>query len=225
MQLRRRSEREYPEGSVLCEWPKKVIAFRESFHGRTSGRWPSPIIQKIVSPFNSGHGSGVRSLRPSEYFPQTLPQHRRRYCWYPGCRQYPRVPDDEFLRAIEKLCAANGSFADPDEIQSSYGRTGKFFAHQYAGIKPAIIPTAKAWVTVSPIGGVFFDPIFIQTRGAACSALHSVVLYLAAAAGLAVPGGDGKRKSRMINAAHRGEQIIKTLHHFPMLRIHTAGAD
>lgn len=60
-----------------------------------------------------------------------------------------RMVDDDFLRRLSEVAAATGTLLIADEIQSGYGRTGKFFAHQHAGIRPDIITSAKALRTDS----------------------------------------------------------------------------
>lgn len=195
---------------------KKVIAFRKAFHGRTSGAVAITDNPKIVSPFNSGHEVVFVPLNDLNTFREALTADIAAVI-IEGIQGVGgiQVPDDEFLRAIEKLCTANGSLLILDEIQSGYGRTGKFFAHQYAGIKPAIITTAKGMGNGFPIGGVLIHPSIKPWSGMLGTTFGGN--YLAAAAGLAVLEVMEK-ENLMINAAHRGEQIIKALHHFPMLQ-------
>jgi len=71
-----------------------------------------------------------------------------------GCR----VPEPVFLKAASQLCEKYGVVLILDEIQSGYGRSGKFFAHQYADIKPDIISVAKGMGNGFPIGGILISP-------------------------------------------------------------------
>ena len=67
-------------------------------------------------------------------------------------------PTDDFMQNLRKLCDRYGAVLILDEIQSGYGRTGRFFAHQYSGIKADIITTAKGMANGFPIGGVLISP-------------------------------------------------------------------
>lgn len=68
------------------------------------------------------------------------------------------VPNDAFLQKIEELCNRYGALMILDEVQSGYGRTGKFFAHQYAGVKPHLITVAKGMGNGFPVAGVLISP-------------------------------------------------------------------
>ncbi|MDQ3016182.1 MAG: aminotransferase class III-fold pyridoxal phosphate-dependent enzyme, partial [Bacteroidota bacterium] len=69
-----------------------------------------------------------------------------------------QIPDPGFLQKIASLCRNKGALLILDEIQSGYGRTGKFFAHQYAGIIPDMITVAKGMGNGFPVGGVLISP-------------------------------------------------------------------
>jgi acetylornithine/N-succinyldiaminopimelate aminotransferase len=94
------------------------------------------------------------------------------------------LPGDSFLQHIEKKCEAHQSLLILDEIQSGYGRTGKFFAHQYSGIKPHLITTAKGMGNGFPIGGLFIHPDIRPWSGMLGTTFGGN--YLASVAGLAV---------------------------------------
>jgi acetylornithine aminotransferase len=95
-----------------------------------------------------------------------------------------QMPTDSFLQFLEKKCAENNSLLILDEVQSGYGRTGKFFAHQHAGIKPHFITTAKGMGNGFPIGGVLIHPDIKPWSGMLGTTFGGN--YLAAVAGLAV---------------------------------------
>jgi acetylornithine aminotransferase len=95
-----------------------------------------------------------------------------------------QVPDDSFLKHLEKKCQHNGSLLILDEIQCGYGRTGKFFAHQHAGIEPHLITTAKGMGNGFPIGGLFIHPDIKPWSGMLGTTFGGN--YLASVAGLAV---------------------------------------
>jgi acetylornithine aminotransferase len=94
------------------------------------------------------------------------------------------IPEYGFLQSASKLCEKYDVVFILDEIQSGYGRSGKFFAHQYAGIRPDMITTAKGMGNGFPIGGVLISPKFAPKHGMLGTTFGGN--YLACAAGLAV---------------------------------------
>jgi acetylornithine aminotransferase len=90
----------------------------------------------------------------------------------------------EFFQALEKACKANDVVLILDEVQSGYGRSGKFFAHQHHGINPDIVTTAKGMGNGFPIGGVLISPKFKASYGLLGTTFGGS--HLACAAGIAV---------------------------------------
>ena len=76
-----------------------------------------------------------------------------------------QIPETAFLQGLESICKQTGTVLILDEIQSGYGRSGKFFAHQHAGIRPGLITTAKGMGNGYPIGGVLIGPEFEASYG------------------------------------------------------------
>jgi acetylornithine aminotransferase len=76
-----------------------------------------------------------------------------------------QVPDNQFLQSLSRLCSETDTVLILDEIQSGYGRSGLFFAHQYAGIRPDIITVAKGIGNGFPMGAVLISPKFWPTYG------------------------------------------------------------
>ena len=76
-----------------------------------------------------------------------------------------QVPGEDFLQQLRKLTIRYGVVLILDEIQSGYGRTGKFFAHQWAGIKPDLITVAKGIANGFPFSGVLISPMFAARKG------------------------------------------------------------
>ncbi len=138
---------------------KRVIAFDKAFHGRTSGAVAATDNPKIVSPFNAGHDIVFCSLNDERAVSQALDGTVAAVI-VEGIQGVGgiRMPHDSFLKFLEQECAENGSMLILDEVQSGYGRTGKFFAHQYAGIKPHLITTAKGMANGFPVGGLLIHP-------------------------------------------------------------------
>ena len=118
------------------------------------------------------------------------------------------VPDDDFLRGIASLCEQYGTMLILDEIQSGYGRTGDFFAHQNADIKPDLITVAKGMGNGFPIGGVLVRPDIQASYGLLGTTFGGN--HLASAAGLAVL--DVIDKEDLVNRTkHLGEWLIQQL--------------
>ena len=86
----------------------------------------------------------------------------------------------------DQLCKENGAFLILDEVQSGYGRSGKFFAHQYSSVKPDIITIAKGMGNGFPIGGVLIAPHINAKHGMLGTTYGGN--HLACAAGVAVLG-------------------------------------
>ena len=163
----------------------RVIAFKGAFHGRTSGAVATTDNPKIVSPFNAGHlvsfleydlQAVIEVLRGGDVCAVIVEPIQ-------GVGGVISPPDD-FLMGLSLVCGAHGALLIADEVQSGYGRSGKFFAHQHAGIRPDIITTAKGMGNGFPIGGVLISPKFKASYGLLGTTFGGN--HLACAAGLAV---------------------------------------
>ncbi len=119
-----------------------------------------------------------------------------------------RMVDDDFMRRLRKLCTATGTLLILDEIQSGYGRTGRFFAHQYTGIRPDIITCAKGIANGFPMGAVLIAPSIPAVKGMLGTTFGGN--HLACAAAIAVI--DALEGEAMIaNAAAEGEYLMEEL--------------
>jgi acetylornithine/N-succinyldiaminopimelate aminotransferase len=186
-----------------------VIAFKKAFHGRTSGAVAATDNPRIVAPFNAGHEIIFVPMNDETSFSQALGRDVAAVI-IEGIQGVGgiQVPDDSFLQFLEKKCAENGSLLILDEIQSGYGRTGKFFAHQHAGIKPHLITTAKGMGNGFPIGGLFIHPDIKPWSGMLGTTFGGN--YLASVAGLAVL--EVMEKENLIqNAAKMGSYLLDRL--------------
>ena len=164
---------------------KRVIAFKGGFHGRTSGAVAATDNPKIVAPFNAGH---VVSFL--EYDLQAVIEVLR---GGDVCAVIVEpiqgvggiiMPPDEFLVGLSLVCGAHGALLIADEVQCGYGRSGKFFAHQWAGIRPNIISVAKGMGNGFPIGGILIAPQYKASYGLLGTTFGGN--HLACAAALAV---------------------------------------
>lgn len=134
---------------------KKIIAFKKSFHGRTSGAVAVTDNPKIVSSFNAGHDVIFLPMNDEQAFLEATGDDVAAVI-IEGIQGVGgiQLPEDSFLVFLEQQCQKRNILLILDEIQSGYGRTGKFFAHQYAGIKPHLITMAKGMGNGFPVGGV-----------------------------------------------------------------------
>lgn len=188
---------------------KKVIAFRKAFHGRTSGAVAATDNPKIVAPFNAGHDISFLPFN-DETALKGVSGNEVAAVIIEGIQGVGgiQVPDDSFLKTLQSWCATNGAMLILDEIQSGYGRTGRFFAHQHAGIKPHLITTAKGMGNGFPMGGVFIHPDIKPWSGMLGTTFGGN--YLAAVAGLAVLEVIENEKL-VDNAREVGEYVLKAL--------------
>lgn len=146
---------------------RKVIAFNRSFHGRTSAAVRVTDNPKIVAPINEGFEVEFPALNDIKSVRKSLKKKDVCAVIIEGIQGVGgiRIPDIEFLKALSDECKATGTMLILDEVQSGYGRSGKFFAHQYAGIRPDLITMAKGMGNGFPIGGVLISPAFEASHG------------------------------------------------------------
>ena len=138
----------------------KVLAFRKAFHGRTSGAVAATDNPKIQAPFNETANIVFAPLNDIETVEAELAKGDFAAVIIEGLQGVAGIyePTREFMHALRELCDKYGCVLILDEIQSGYGRTGKFFAHQHYDVKADIITTAKGMANGFPIGGVLINP-------------------------------------------------------------------
>ena len=146
---------------------KKILAFSKAFHGRTSGAVAATDNPKIQSPFNISDNVTFVPLNDLEAVKRELSSKEYAAVIIEGIQGVAGIhlPEDNFLRELEKECKQTGTLLILDEIQSGYGRTGKFFAHQYAGIHPDIITSAKGIANGFPFAAVLINPEIKAQKG------------------------------------------------------------
>jgi len=145
----------------------RVIAYGKAFHGRTSAAVEVTDNPKIVSPIND---NGHVTFLPLNDIDATINELKKGdVCAViiEGIQGVGgiRIPSDDFLRVLRQKCDQYGAVLILDEIQSGYGRSGKFFAHQYSGIRPDIITVAKGIANGFPMGGALISPKFTPEYG------------------------------------------------------------
>ena len=164
---------------------KKIIAFSKAFHGRTSLAVACTDNPAIVAPVNENNNTTFLPLNDINAFDQVVNDE---VCCViiEGIQGVAgiQVPEKQFLQYVSQRCTELGIVLILDEVQSGYGRTGKFFAHQHAGIQPDIITVAKGMGNGFPIAGVLIAP-HIQPKKEMLGTTFGGN-YLACAAGLAV---------------------------------------
>ena len=138
----------------------RVLAFRKAFHGRTSGAVAATDNPKLRAPFNSTGNITFVPLGDIQAVEHELASREYAAVIIEGIQGVAGIyePDDEFLRGLRSLCDKYGTKLILDEIQSGYGRSGMFFAHQRSGVRADIITTAKGMANGLPIGGVLISP-------------------------------------------------------------------
>ena len=196
---------------------KKILAFSHSFHGRTSGAVAATDNPKIVSPFNATDNVEFCELGDIETAREKLSSKEFAAAIIEGIQGVAgiRVPDDEFLRQLRTLTKETGTLLILDEIQSGYGRSGKFFAHQYAGIRPDIITCAKGIANGFPMGAVLISPAIEARKGMLGTTFGGN--HLACAAAIAVL--EVMEQENLIeNAAETGEYLLNELKRIPALK-------
>ena len=195
----------------------RIIAFKEAFHGRTSGTVAVTDNPSVQSPFNKGHEVVFIDLNDIEAVEKEISNNDVAAVIIEGIQGVAGIfqPTDIFLKQLNSLCKTNNVPLILDEIQSGYGRTGKFFAHQYADIKPDIITTAKGMGNGFPIGGVLISPEFEAKKGMLGTTFGGN--HLACAAAIAVLDVI-KEESLVDNAFKMGEYLQLELNKVPAVK-------
>lgn len=189
---------------------KKVIAFKGAFHGRTSAAVEATDNPSIVSPINANDNVIFLPLNDEQAFEEAITQNEICAVIVEGIQGVGgiRIPTSIFLRKLSAFCEASGAVLILDEVQSGYGRTGEFFAHQYAGIRPDIITIAKGMGNGFPVAGVLIHPKFKAKHGLLGTTFGGS--YLACAAAISVL--DIIKEEKLVqNAAEVGEYLMSKL--------------
>jgi acetylornithine/N-succinyldiaminopimelate aminotransferase len=167
---------------------KKIIAFRKSFHGRTSLAVAATDNKSIVAPVNETENIIFLPFNDVEALKETFDNNASEIAAVIiECIQGVggiNIATNEFLQAIRKYCSEKGALLIADEVQCGYGRTGKFYAIDHAGINADIYTMAKGMGNGFPIGGILIAPHIPAKHGLLGTTFGGN--HLACAAGLAV---------------------------------------
>ena len=195
----------------------RVISFSKAFHGRTSLAVEVTHNPKIIAPINNcGHVTYL-PLNDIEAMKAELSKGDVCAVIIEGIQGVGgiQLPTDEFMQALRQTCTEHNTVLILDEIQSGYGRSGKFFAHQYNGIKADIITVAKGIGNGFPMAGVLISPMFTPVYGQLGTTFGGN--HLACSAALAVL--DVIEQENLIeNAAQVGNFLITELKKFPQIK-------
>lgn len=191
------------------------IAYSGAFHGRTSGAVALTDNPKIVAPCNAREDFHILPWGDLDATEEALKTNTIAGIIIEGIQGVGgiQVPSAEFLQGISSLAKKHEAKLILDEVQSGYGRTGRFFAHQWVdGIMPDLITMAKGMGNGFPIGGLLISPDFKATHGLLGTTFGGN--HLACAAGLAVLEVL-EAENLQAKALELGEKLIEELKQIP----------
>lgn len=165
---------------------KKIISYKKGFHGRTSAAVSITDNPKIIAPVNETDNAVILPFNDLEKTEDALKNKNVAAVIVEGIQGIGgiHVPDQGFLLELKKLTKKYDALLILDEIQSGYGRSGKFFAFQYSDVQPDLITMAKGMGNGFPIGGVLIQPEIKPWPGMLGTTFGGN--HLACAAGIAV---------------------------------------
>ena len=187
---------------------ERVLAMKGAFHGRTSMAVAVTDNPKIQAPVNKSDQVSVVELNDDEAMRQELAKKE-----YAALIIEPiqgvngiRVASAEYLKAASAACKEYGTLLIMDEIQAGSGRSGRYFAHQWAGISPDIITLAKGIANGFPVGAVMISPKIPAWKGMLGTTFGGS--HLACAAAIAV--ADVMKSEELVkNAEKMGQAIVE----------------
>ena len=189
----------------------KIVAFKKAFHGRTSAAVNITPDPKLVAPINATFEREFHDLNNIDTVRDSILRGDVAAVIIEGIQGVGGIhlPEGDFLREVQALCHATDTVFILDEVQSGYGRSGKFFAFQHhAGIEPDIITMAKGMGNGFPVGGVLIHPKFKAKHGMLGTTFGGS--HLACAAAIAVLDVI-KDENLMENARIIGNYALKQL--------------
>jgi acetylornithine aminotransferase len=195
----------------------KIIAFKKAFHGRTSAAVAVTDNPKIIAPINQKKDVVFLDLNDLDSVERELQKGDVAAVIIEGIQGIGgiRIPKHDFLLGLKDLCVKYNSVYIIDEIQSGYGRSGRFFAFQHSGVIPDLITVAKGMGNGFPVGGVLISPDFKAESGMLGTTFGGN--YLACAASIAVL--DVIKSQRLItNSEEIGHYLITELLKIPQIK-------
>lgn len=195
----------------------RVIAFDKAFHGRTSLAVEATDNPKIIAPINDNGHITFLPLNDIEAVKVELAKGDVSAVIVEGIQGVGgiRIPETDFMQSLREECDKHDVVLIADEIQSGYGRSGKFFAHQYTGVRPDIITVAKGIANGFPMGGVLISPKFTPVYGQLGTTFGGS--HLACAAAIAVLD-IFEQENLVENARKVGEYLMAELKQIPGIK-------
>jgi acetylornithine aminotransferase len=196
---------------------KKVIAFRKSFHGRTSLAVAATDNPKIVAPVNETGNIVFLPWQDEKALEAAFKEHEVSSVIIEGIQGVGgiNVAGESFLQKIRSLCTAHNAVFIADEVQCGYGRSGKFFAQDHAGINADIYTMAKGMGNGFPVGGIIIAPHIQPAYGMLGTTFGGN--HLACAAALAVL--EVIEEEQLVqNAAKIGSYLVEQLKQLPNIK-------
>jgi acetylornithine aminotransferase len=191
---------------------KKVIAFKKAFHGRTSLAVAVTDNPKIVAPINETDNVIFLPWADEAALAQAFADQGNEISSViiEGIQGVGgiQVAPESFLQKIRSLCDQHNAVFIADSVQCGYGRTGKFFSQDFAGVNADIYSMAKGMGNGFPVGGIIISPKIQPAYGMLGTTFGGN--HLACAAGLAVLEVM-EQDNLMQNVATIGEYLIKEL--------------
>ena len=196
---------------------RRVIAFSKAFHGRTSLAVEATDNPKIQAPVNRNDVVTVLPWNDTEALARELEKEDVAAVIIEPIQGVGgiQVASDEFLKTIRELTSAHGTLMITDEIQCGYGRSGRFFAHQYSGVRPDIITMAKGIANGFPMGGLLIAPDIKPVYGMLGTTFGGN--HLACAAAIAVLEVM-KDENLLANVTETGNYLMEQLKGLPGVR-------
>lgn len=196
---------------------RRVIAFSKAFHGRTSLAVEATDNPKIQAPVNRNDVVTVLPWNDTEALARELEKEDVAAVIIEPIQGVGgiQVASDEFLKTIRELTSAHGTLMITDEIQCGYGRSGRFFAHQYSGVRPDIITMAKGIANGFPMGGLLIAPDIEPVYGMLGTTFGGN--HLACAAAIAVLEVM-KDENLLANVTETGNYLMEQLKELPGVR-------
>ena len=198
---------------------KKIIAFTKAFHGRTSLAVAATDNPSIVAPVNETDNVTFLPFNNEEALKMYFEEHGQEICAVivEGIQGVGgiRIASKAFLQAIRNLCTEYGSVFIADSVQCGYGRTGKFYSHDHAGVEADIYSMAKGMGNGFPIGAISISPKIAPKHfmlGTTFGGNH-----LACAAAIAVLEVIEKEQL-MDNASKIGDYLLAEIKKIPQLQ-------
>lgn len=189
---------------------KRILSAQKAFHGRTSLAVEATDNPKIIAPVNANGNVTYLPLNDLEPWEAELAKGDVAAVIL-ECIQGVggiRLATAEFAQGLQAACRKYGTVLICDEIQCGYGRSGKFFAHQWLGIRPDLITVAKGIANGFPMGAVLISPEFVPTYGQLGTTFGGN--HLACAAALAVL--DVMESEHLVdNACKVGDYLLEKL--------------